>query len=252
MEVTLAAGRACGPVKVDGDGVVITEDVSISLKELGALVVEVTSIETRHATSTIKHLVYSLAGVDQGWVAADRLDSRHNISMLEDGPSIPEPTLRRKYTDVVSCSGVSRVGITEHDNGVTSGPIVDVVGKLLDVGSTRYLIPILGPGSAVSTKTIYPAGEITERYLPSIGMQIVHVNPNSIGYLHTHKCETFGSQTISPRRIGAILPFRAGKINPGKVAEGVHSGTNACSSSGRSSVRVSVGGVDIGMVIEIL
>jgi hypothetical protein len=110
------------------------------LKELGGLVVEIGSIEVELLGASVEDFVNDFTGVDQGWIIADGLDRGIDSTSLELNPGICHATLGLENGDSVCEAGISGVGIAIHDNGISDGPDVDIIGNLLDVrGASRYV-----------------------------------------------------------------------------------------------------------------
>lgn len=88
--------------------------------------------------------------------------------------------------------------------------------------------------------------------LPSIGMDVIKVNVDSVRRVPAHESESLGSQAIRPRCIGAFVPFHAREINPVIVGDRVQTASDRCTARSCSPVGMVIGLIYIGVVIEIL
>lgn len=65
------------------------------------------------------------------------------------------------------------------------------------------------------------SNKIAKVHVPSVSVQVVDINPNTLINLDAHEGEALRSQTIGSRGVRAIIPFNALEINPVKVGQGV-------------------------------
>lgn len=79
----LAVRWTGGPGEVDRDGVVVTEDITVRLLELGGLVVPVRGLQGELLGAAVEDLVHGLASVDQRRIVAKGLDGVRDTVAVE-------------------------------------------------------------------------------------------------------------------------------------------------------------------------
>ena len=154
-EVGLAEGGARIVGEVGGDGVVVRKDVAVGLEELGALVVPVGGLQVDGGTGAVQNLVDRLTVVGCGRVVAQGLLRRHDAVADQLDPSVGQTILGTKHPDGVGRARVPAVGIAEDDDSVTNAVHVNVIGNLLQVGSTSRQVVWLGTSICVEIVEVY-------------------------------------------------------------------------------------------------
>lgn len=81
-------------------------------------------------------------------------------------------------------------------------------------------------------------------------MKVVKINLNALN-LHAHEAETLGSQTIARVQV-ALVPLLADKTSPVIVGDSVETIAKRNAPRGRSTVRMVISRIDVGMVVEVL
>jgi hypothetical protein len=81
-------------------------------------------------------------------------------------------------------------------------------------------------------------------------MKVVEINLNALN-LHAHEAEALGGQTIARVQV-ALVPLLANKTSPVIVGDSVEAITKGNASRGRSTVRMVVSRIDVGMIVEVL
>lgn len=81
-------------------------------------------------------------------------------------------------------------------------------------------------------------------------MKVVKINLDALN-LHAHEAETLGGQTIARVQV-ALVPLLADKASPVIVGDSVETIAKRNAPRGRSTVRMVVSRIDVGMVIEVL
>lgn len=89
-------------------------------------------------------------------------------------------------------------------------------------------------------------------YLPSVGVEVVEVDIDSIGRVPAHECEALWGQTVCAGCIGAYVPFHTCEIYPVVVGDGVQTTSEGCAARSSGPVGVGICFIDVGMVVEIL
>lgn len=92
----------------------------------------------------------------------------------------------------------------------------------------------------------------SDRILPSICVEVVDVDVDTIGRVPSHKGEALGSQAIGARSIGACIPFAAREVNPVIVGDGIETASNCGSARCCCAVGVIIICIDVGMVVKVL
>lgn len=242
VEVRLAQRLGDGPVEGGVDGVVVGQDGAVGLQEVGRVVAEVGGRQRQQLGAAVEELVDRLAGVGGRGVLAEELGRGRRARVLELDPDVREAVLGGEEGDVVGDARVARVGVAEDEDRVADGVSVDGGGDLLDVGGARGFVGVFGAvGEVLACILLFlfhglwgqlihegvyrckwtGSNKIAKVHIPSVSVQVVDINPNTLINLDAHEGEALRSQTIGSRGVRAIIPFNALEINPVKVGQGV-------------------------------
>jgi len=144
-EAALAEGRRQRPGEGDELGVVVREYLAevggVGVEEVAADVGEALGLQGEAPGWPVEDLVHGLAGLARRGVLAHHgigAGSGVDAVLLELDPGVGEAALGMQDADPRVCAaGVAAVGVADDEDGVSSGPRVDVICDLLEVGSSR-------------------------------------------------------------------------------------------------------------------
>lgn len=123
-----------GPCKVNLDGIMVTQNITIVLEEHVANVLKLGGLERHGSGSAVPDLVDDFAVERGGRVAAEQGVSAGgwlDPSANELDPGVGHAVCGPEDGRVVACTGVACVGVAEDEDGVAGGVGFDVVGDLL-------------------------------------------------------------------------------------------------------------------------
>ncbi|TLD27096.1 hypothetical protein PspLS_04612 [Pyricularia sp. CBS 133598] len=229
--VRRAQGRADGPVKVDGDGVVVREQVAIVLQELGAGVAPLLGLEVQGRAGAVEDLVDGLAEVGGAGVAAERLDRGLDAAADQLDPGVGHAVLQTEDGDAVGDASVAAVGVAKDEHGVALAAGLDRVRHLAQVGV---------------------AGLHVGLQAASVGVEVVAVDIDALGDAEPHEGVALGGEAVGTRRVLADVPLDTLKVDPVVVGHAVQARAEGDAARGGGAEGVLVGLVDGCVEVEVL
>ncbi len=98
-------------------------------------------------------------------------------------------------------------------------------------------------------KILYAGGNIPG-VVPGVGVQVVHIDPCTVGDTRTHEREPFRREAIATVQV-AVVPCDAVEIDEVKVGERVEARTNCSTAGGSGTISMRVTCVERCMVVEV-
>jgi hypothetical protein len=135
VEVARAEGRAKRPREVDADRVVVRDERAVRLQEARGGVEEVGRAQRDDLRAAVEHFVNNLAGsVERDRVVAQdvqRARGRDDAAVRALYPRVRELVLGDERAEAdVRRARVARVGVAEHEDGITDGVVANKVRHL--------------------------------------------------------------------------------------------------------------------------
>ncbi len=223
------------PGEAHGDRVVVGEHLAGGVQEVGVLVGVRGRGQRDQRAAAVQDLVDDLAGVGGGvLVAQQRVGTagRRHAAALQLHPGVGQPVVGGEGGDGVVGPGVARVGVAHHDDGVPGRVGPDVAAELRQVGGAGGLVAALGT---------------------RVRVEVVEVHVHALGQPGPHEGEPLGREAVTGVQL-TVVPLDPLEVVGvvGETGQGVEAAADARPAAGRRAVRVGVGGVQRGVVVEVL